>query len=76
MLTVNEVQQKLNTIGYFNQFVVVFNKVDGTERKMRCWMEPPVDTKEKPYVPVHDVDNGDAFRSFRLDSVVSLSEVS
>ena len=75
MLTANEVQEKLNSIGYGEdkRFVVIFNKVDGTQRKMRCWMETPTEEiKDKPYVPVHDIDIDNAFRSFRLDSVISL----
>jgi len=74
MLSVNEVKSKLQAIEYGQQFVVVFNKVDGTERKMKCWMEPPTEEiGTKPYVPVHDVDKDDAYRSFRLDSVVSIT---
>ena len=74
MLSVNEVKSKLETIEYGQQFLVVFNKVDGTERKMKCWMEPEgADTNDKPYVPVRDVDKDDAWRSFRLDSVVSIT---
>jgi len=74
MLNVNEVREKLATIKPQQQFLVVFNKVDGTERKMKCWMEPESgDTNDKPYVPVRDADKDGAWRSFRLDSVVSIT---
>ncbi len=69
----NNVKSKLNKIGYGKEFVVIFTKSDGTQRKMRCMMEPPTGPIKNPdVVPVMDLDKG-AWRSFRIDSVVSLS---
>ncbi len=66
-------QEMLNQIGYGREFMVTFMKKDGTERKMRCMMEPPTGPIKNPdVVPVMDLDKG-AWRSFRIDSVVSLS---
>lgn len=81
-LNSTEVKHTLNQIGYNRVFVVIFIKVDGTQRQMRCMMENPVmnslaayyenGSKNPDVVPVKDLDKG-AWRSFRLDSVLSIS---
>jgi len=40
-MTPQEVQQKLNTIGYHKEFTVIFTKKDGTQRKITGYMERP-----------------------------------
>lgn len=73
MLTANETQQKLSSIGYGKVFKVVFMKVDGTEREMKCYMEQPTtERKNSNAVPVVDIEK-EAWRSFKLDSVVSIT---
>jgi len=76
MLTTTETQQKLKSIGYYKEFTVVFMKKDGTERKITGFMEEPEGElkKQSTAVPVK-VTQGDAagqWRSFRLDSVLSI----
>ena len=77
-LTKEQVQQKLNTIGYHKEFTVVFTKVDGTERKITGFMETPEGPpKNTTAVPVK-VTQGEAagqWRSFKLDSVLKLETV-
>ena len=69
------VKFKLNQIGYGKEFVVIFYKVNGEQRKMRCMMEPPTGEPKNPnVVPVMDLDKG-AWRSFKVDSVAFLGEV-
>ncbi len=74
-LTQKQVQQTLDTIGFYKEFTVVFTKVDGTERSITGFMEEPKSPpKNTTAVPVK-VSQGDAagqWRSFRLDSVVAL----
>lgn len=68
------VKFKLNQIGYGKEFVVIFYKVNGEQRKMRCMMEPPTGEPKNPnVVPVMDLDKG-AWRSFKVDSVAFLGE--
>jgi hypothetical protein len=68
------VKFKLNQIGYGKEFVVIFYKVNGEQRKMRCMMEPPTGEPKNPnVVPVMDLDKG-AWRSFKVDSVSFLGE--
>jgi len=75
MLTQEQVQKQLDTIGYYKEFTVVFTKKDGTERKITGYMEPP--TKEPNGVSVSvKVTEGEAvdqWRGFRLDSVLSIT---
>lgn len=69
------VKFKLNQIGYDKEFVVIFYKVNGEQRKMRCKMEVPVGPpKSNEVVPVVDLDK-DSWRSFRVDSVAHLEAV-
>lgn len=69
------VKFKLNQIGYGEEFVVIFYKVNGEQRKMRCMMEPPTGEPKNPnVVPVMDLDKG-AWRSFKVDTVVYIGEV-
>ena len=69
------VKFKLNQIGYGKEFVVIFYKVNGEQRKMRCMMEPPNGEPKNPnVVPVMDLDKG-AWRSFKVDSVAYIGEV-
>jgi hypothetical protein len=70
------VKFKLNQIGYGKEFVVIFYKVNGEQRKMRCMMEPPTGEPKNPnVVPVMDLDKG-AWRSFKVDSVRSIVPIS
>lgn len=72
-LNSTEVKHTLNQIGYNRVFVVIFLKVDGTQRQMRCMMEKPEGGIKNPdVVPVKDLDKG-SWRSFRVDSVLSIS---
>lgn len=77
------VKFKLNQIGYGKEFVVIFYKVNGEQRKMRCMMEPPTGEPKNPNVlgrydrtsvPVMDLDKG-AWRSFKVDTVAYIGEV-
>jgi len=70
MLTANEVQDKLNMIGYNREFTVVFTKKDGTQRKITGYMEKP-DGPPKQSVAVPVVTE-EGWKSFRLDSVLSI----
>ena len=75
MLTANEVQNKLSAIGPMKQFKVVFRKVNGEERTMICMMDEPSGPPKNPaVVPVMDTEKS-AWRSFKIDSVVSLEEL-
>jgi len=69
------VLRQLAEIGYDKEFVVVFYKANGEQRKMRCKMEVPSGPPKSKYVvPVVDLDK-DSWRSFRVDSVAYLGEV-
>jgi len=70
MLTANEVQDKLNMIGYNREFTVVFTKKDGTQRKITGYMEKP-DGPPKQSVAVPIVTE-EGWKSFRLDSVLEI----
>jgi len=70
MLTANEVQDKLNTIDYGQDFTVVFTKKDGTQRKITGYMEKP-DGPQKQSVAVPIVTE-EGWKSFRLDSVLEI----
>lgn len=74
MLTKQEVQKKLDTIGYNRSFTVVFLKKDGTERVLHGWMEPPVagQAKVTSAVAVKEKNTG-LWKAFRTDSVLSIS---
>jgi len=78
MLTTEQTQDKLNTIGYYKEFTVVFTKKDGTERKITGFMEAPEgEPKSLTAVPMK-VTQGEAagqWRSFKLDSVLKLETV-
>lgn len=70
-----QVKFTLDQIGYDKEFVVIFYKTStGEQRKMRCRMEPPTGPVKNPLViPVVDLDK-DAWRSFRIDSVMYIGE--
>jgi hypothetical protein len=70
MLTANEVQDKLNMVGYNREFTVVFTKKDGTQRKITGYMEKP-DGPPKQSVAVPVVTE-EGWKSFRLDSVLEI----
>lgn len=71
-MTPEQVDQKLKTIGYQKEFVVVFVKVNGETREMKAMMEVPDGPPKNPdVVPVMDLEKG-AWRGFRKDSVVKL----
>jgi len=71
-LTKEQVKFQLDQIGYGKEFVVIFYKVNGEQRKMRCKMEVPSGSpKSNEVVPVVDLDK-DSWRSFRVDSVAHL----
>ena len=76
-LSKEQVKFQLDQIGYDKEFTVVFYKVNGEQRKMRCKMEPPTIGKPKhpDVVPVVDLDK-DSWRSFRVDSVRSIVPIS
>jgi hypothetical protein len=70
-----QVKFQLAEIGYDKEFVVIFYKVNGEQRKMRCKMEVLVGKPKNPnVVPVMDLDKG-AWRSFKVDTVVYIGEV-
>jgi len=70
MLTANQVQDKLNMIGYGQEFTVVFTKKDGTQRKITGYMEKPTsEPKQSVAVPVVTEEG---WKSFRLDSVLEI----
>ena len=72
-MTTTEARHTIEQIGYGREFTVIFTKKDGTQRKMRCMMEAPTgEIKNPDVVPVQDLDKG-AWRSFRLDSVLSIT---
>ena len=75
-MTPQEVQNTLNMIEHHKEFTVVFTKKDGTQRKITGYMEQPTgEPKQSIAVPVK-VTQGDAsgqWRSFRLDSVLSIT---
>jgi hypothetical protein len=72
-LSKEQVKFQLDQIGYDKEFVVIFYKSNGEQRKMRCKMEPPTGNKPKnpDIVPVVDLEI-DSWRSFRVDSVLYL----
>ena len=66
-----------------SKVIVHFTKKDGTERRMVCTLDPnliPVtekktDRTKEPnpeVIPVYDLE-ADGWRSFRIDSIVSIS---
>lgn len=70
-----QVKFQLSEIGYDKEFVVIFYKVNGEQRKMRCKMEVPSGKPKHPEViPVVDLDK-DSWRSFRIDTVTFLEVV-
>ncbi|HMA77769.1 MAG TPA: hypothetical protein VKP88_01350 [Candidatus Paceibacterota bacterium] len=75
-MTPQEVQNTLTTIGYQREFTVVFTKTNGEQRKITGFLEKPTGSpKQTQAVPVK-VTQGDAagqWRSFRLDSVLSIA---
>jgi len=76
MLTEEQTQDKLKSIGYYKEFTVVFTKKDGTERKITGFMEAPEgEPKQSTAVPMK-VTQGEAsgqWRSFKLDSVLEIT---
>ena len=84
-LSKEQVKFTLDQIGYDKEFVVIFYKASkkrrpngletstGEQRKMRCKMEVPSGPLKNPnVVPVVDLDL-DSWRSFRVDTVLSIS---
>ena len=73
-LSKEQVKFTLDQIGYDKEFVVIFYKTStGEQRKMRCKMEVPTGPAKNPeIVPVVDLDL-DSWRSFRVDTVLSIS---
>jgi len=70
-----EVRHKLDNIGYYKPFTVVFTKTNGEQRKITGYMESPVGEprygrtdlgKQSVAVPVVTEEG---WKSFRLDSV-------
>jgi len=70
VLTPQEVQKKLDTIGYHKEFTVVFTKKDGTQRKITGYMEKPDGPPEQSVAVPVVTEEG--WKSFRLDSVLSI----
>lgn len=74
MLTQDEVQFKLNQIGYDRRFTVIFLKKDGKQRKLVGSMEKPDgEPKCKTAVAVKEEDTG-MWKSFCIDRVLSIVE--
>ena len=73
-LSKEQVKFTLDQIGYDKEFVVIFYKTStGEQRKMRCKMGVPTGPAKNPdVVPVVDLDL-DSWRSFRVDTVLSIS---
>lgn len=74
-LAKEQVQHTLNQIGYQRPFVVIFQKVNGEQRKMVCMMDAPKDNTKKNTnaVPVMEIESGQ-WKSFKLDSVLFISD--
>jgi hypothetical protein len=76
MLTQEQVQNTLVSIGYYKEFTVIFTKTNGERRKITGFLEKPEGKlRNTQAVPVK-VTQGDAagqWRSFRLDSVLSIT---
>ena len=73
-MALEKVENKLKTIGYQREFVVVFITSNGETRRMKAMMEKPSGpTKREDVGPVMDLEKG-AWRAFRKDSVVTLEE--
>ena len=79
-------KQNLKEILSKNVVNILFKKIDGTERAMKCTLDPKIlptqetksSTKKKTehenVIPVWDL-NEKAFRSFRVDSLISYEVV-
>ena len=79
-MTKDQVQDQLNAIGYLTEFTVIFMKKDGTQRKIKGFMDKPKAgvVKNPDVVPICVTDQDGAFgqwRSFRTDSVLSITPV-
>tara|TARA_R100001086_G_C11802263_1_gene249176 strand:- start:372 stop:605 length:234 start_codon:yes stop_codon:yes gene_type:complete len=75
-MTPDQVTHTLADIGYQRVFTVIFNKVDGTQRKITGFMDVPTGPIKNPNVVPVKVTEGDAagqWRSFRKDSVLSIA---
>jgi hypothetical protein len=69
-MNTQEVQNKLNNIGYHKEFTVIFTKTDGTQRKITGYMEEPKgNPKQSVAVPIVTEEG---WKSFRLDSVLEI----
>jgi len=65
-----EVRHKLDSIGYYQPFTVVFTKTNGERRKITGYMEDPTSKpKQSRAVPIVTEEG---WKSFRLDSVLSI----
>lgn len=69
------VQDQLSLIGYQKEFLVIFLKANGEQRKVRAMLEKPSKPVDysKP-VAVIDLDKG-GWSSFKTDNVLMISEV-
>lgn len=79
-------KQELKEVFSKNIVNLTFKKIDGTERTMKCTLDPkfiPIrgnttptkkKTENKNVLPVWNIDE-QAFRSFRVDSLISYETV-
>lgn len=68
------VQDKLNMMGYGTPFTIIFEKADGSQRKMKAMMEKP--TKPIDYskpIAVKNIDEG-KWGSFKVDKVLYMEQ--
>lgn len=71
------VKDTLNMIGYYREFTVVFTKKDGTQRQLTGMMEKPEGAPKSKDAVAIMVTKGDVagqWRSFRIDSVLGITE--
>jgi hypothetical protein len=69
-MTPTEVRHKLDNIGYYKPFTVVFTKANGEQRKITGYMEQPTSgPKQSKAVPIVTEEG---WKSFRLDSVLGI----
>jgi hypothetical protein len=76
-MQVSEVKDTLRKIGPLKPFKVTFLKKDGSFRTIFGQMEPFSGSSQEDFpsaVPVFEYSS-DGFRSFKVDSVVSIEEV-
>jgi len=77
-MTYDEVRHKLDNIGYYKPFTVVFTKTNGEQRKITGYMEQPTSeprqavSPSRTYLKAVPIVTEEGYKSFRLDSVMSI----